>query len=104
MDWLQIGATLGVSTLFLIGIGLFVYRSVWPFVVKQIEAAQTERTTERNERKAERERVEAERAVERNRLLDTLNTVVRGQTDAINKLAASIDNAERQRSRTPRRE
>ena len=52
MDWLQIGATLGVSTLFLIGIGLFVYRSVWPFVFKQIEAAQTERTTERNERKA----------------------------------------------------
>jgi hypothetical protein len=37
MDWLQIGATLGVSTVFLIGIGIFVSKQVWPFVVKRIE-------------------------------------------------------------------
>lgn len=37
MDWLQIGATLGVSTLFLVGIGVFVAKQVWPFIVKRIE-------------------------------------------------------------------
>lgn len=99
MDWLQIGATLGVSTLFLIGIGIFVYRSVWPFVTKQIEQAQTERTAERAERTIERERLEASHRLERDKFLDTLNTVQRAQTDAINNLAKTIEAERRSRTR-----
>lgn len=39
MDWLQIATTLGLPTLFLVAIGVFVAKQVWPFVIKRIEAA-----------------------------------------------------------------
>ena len=39
MDWGQIGLTLGVSTLFLIAIGVFFGKQIWPFITKRIEAA-----------------------------------------------------------------
>lgn len=38
MDWLQIGTTLGLPTLFLVGIAVFVAKQVWPFIVKRVEA------------------------------------------------------------------
>lgn len=37
MDWLQIGTTLGIPMLILIGIAWFVATKVWPVAVKQIE-------------------------------------------------------------------
>lgn len=49
MDWVQIGTAFGVPMLILCGVGIFVYRQVWPFVVKQLERTQDDRRRERDE-------------------------------------------------------
>ena len=45
-DWLEIFTRLGVPVAFLLGLVWFLYKAVWPFIVKRFEEAEASRKAE----------------------------------------------------------
>jgi hypothetical protein len=45
-DWIEVGTRLGVPVAFLLGLVWFLYKAVWPFIVKRFEEAETARKAE----------------------------------------------------------
>lgn len=90
LDWLEFGRTFGLPVLLLTAVGIFFYKSIWPFLESQIKDAQE---------RAEKDRDEFIAALKRRD--DEFGKVV----DGLNKMGDSIERLRQditeQRTRRP---